>query len=173
MTTATKVADGQATAATQYNAVIDEIETHAHGSEYGDVQHSYLSDGAIDYLNHEALDKHLGDTADVVGGDEAVHGLQDSCYPVGSLTSGLIIDQGTAITDAKSGSNQTITINFNLEFASAPKVFISPTGEESGKVAVQSVTVRTCIVRLGFFTDGRVDQQVAEAFSWVAVGVRG
>lgn len=174
MTTATKVADGQATAVAQYNTVIDELETHPHDGNYGIVQHSTLSDGVISgtYLSHQDLVKHLEGAADTVGGDEGIHGLKDDCYPVGSLTSYLIIDQGTSITTSKTGTDQTVDINFNLEFASAPKVFVICTANEAAKASVVSVTVRGCTVHLGFFTEGKTQLQSAESFSWIAIGVR-
>jgi hypothetical protein len=183
----TVLANGQQSDVTQYNNLRqDLLVEHTHdGSEGGIVSHGNLGDGVISgtYLNHAIINKHIqgagtdDDPDENGGGSVGVHGLPDTAYVTGSLSTSRIIQSGSSTTSGTvviSGTSyvdQTGNVTFPTAFSSAPFVYITPISSYSTtRIGVVSVSTTGFTARIGYpytYSSSRFDTQ----FYWVAIGV--
>ena len=111
---ATKVANGQPTDASQFNGLVDDIDDidigHAHSGIAGGgrkVTHSDLLDGAIPdsgtELTHAQINDHIGSTPGA--GPLGVHGLDALAYVMGLLNNQYTFEVGSGSVAQISGSH--------------------------------------------------------------------
>jgi len=180
----TNLAEGQQSAASQYNTLRDDLITqHDHTTgQGGTVSHGDLTDAVISgtYIDHSDLNTHVqgsgtSDTPDAYGGDRGVHGLPALAYVLGSMSSQFVAQWGTDTTNGYqvvSGSyvDQTKTVTFPNTFASAPSVYVIPISADSARVGVYSVGTSSFQALIGFPFGGHATAQSNTDFYWIAVG---
>jgi hypothetical protein len=182
---ATKVAEGQPSAAAHFNAIIDDIKTHAHEAGEGTVLHSSLGGGAISgtYVDHVAISKHIqgsgtSEDPDADGGASGVHGLATGVYVAGANAAHTLVHVCgpfyTVGDDAHYTANKDnwVDCSFGVTFdaGTTPAVFV---------IGVDSVTVRTAVPTASITTTqcrvyiGRADDaKTSLYFKLLVIGVK-
>lgn len=158
-----KVAAGQKVLAEHHNKMWDDITAnHDHYSgRGGTVDHADLANKGA--KTHADIDTHIkgsGSITDNPGGNKGVHGLAASAFAAGNLGSGqLVFFVGHRTGPIGSGTTFYFSANglspAEVEFGSAPLVFVQPTGSRTGGIYGTSVhTIGTTSFMVDCFDGG-------------------